>query len=376
MSKKLKIGKTEVVIYPEGGHCYTSLKTKNGHKNQVYDSSNFPEILTAVFIGRKKGKDGKWYEKYTLKSIPEELKEFYLRGKLGFVNLIEELDAISQILQGRAADVRKILYSRSINIEDVNEILGVVVDYKNKRIYQKNNPTKNINELANFGKRRRIHPFEAEVCSAINSELIKENQLESTAYYYSIKDLKVSEKRKEIVLLNIGYYLASRSVIVFSSRAFFCEGSVRDGYAVMGRYLFGSDGSERYGHLAVRPVFYLESNIQDEIVEEQQEEKELKVDKNEAKNKVEIKKENTLKEPQENKDLEILNKIKEQQKKLEDVKKDIVEQQEKLANAQKNIEEKQEKITVLEKNIAKQQEELKKEKEELQKIVNEVLELI
>lgn len=375
MSKKLEIG-DEIVIYPAKGLLYTSLETKNGYKDQVYDSSNFPEVLTAVFIGKKKGKNGKWYEKYTLKTIPEELSNFRLEGKLAFKNLIEELDAISQILQGRAEDGREILYSRSINIEDVNEILGVVVDYKNKRIYQKNEPSRDINKSDNFGKRRKILLSEAKVCSDINSEFIKENQLESTAYYYSIKDLKVSEKRKEIVLLNVGYCLASRSVRVYSSYAYFCGGYVNYGKADVDKYLFAFGGDNGCIVLAVRPVFYLESNIQDEIIEEPQEEKELKVDKSEAKNKVEIKKENTLKEPQENKDLEILNKIKEQQKKLEDVKKDIVEQQEKLANAQKHIVEKQEKITLLEKNIERQQEELKKEKEELQKIVNEVLELI
>ena len=190
MSKKLEIG-DEIVIYPEGGLDYTSLKTKNGCKNQAYHSSNFPIALTAVFLGIKKGKDGKWYEKYTLKSIPEELDTFNLYGKVGFENLIEELNKISEILQGKAEDGRKILYPRSINIEDVNEILGVVVDYENKRIYQKDYPSKNIDELKNFGERRNILPFEAEESSAIASEFIKENQLESTAYYYSIKDLKV-----------------------------------------------------------------------------------------------------------------------------------------------------------------------------------------
>ena len=286
MSKKLEIG-NKIVIYPEGGHRYTSLEAKNGLVNQDFNSSNFPKTLTAVFLGIKKGKDGKWYEKYTLKSIPKELNEFCLKGKLGFVNLIEELDAISQILQGTAEDGRKILYSRSINMEDVNEILGVVVDYKNKRIYQKNNPSKNINELDNFGKRRKILPFEAKECSAIASEFIKKNQLESTVYYYSIKDLKVSEKRKKIVLLNDGYYLASRSVYVDSSYARFCEGIVGNGNAYMGYSLFYSNGYEDYGYLAVRSVFYLESNIQNEVIEEQQEEKVL----TEYNNKVETKKE-------------------------------------------------------------------------------------
>ena len=266
MNKKLEIG-DEIVIYPEKGLCYTSLETKNGIEYQEFDSSKFPKTLTAVFIGREEGKDGKSYERYTLKKIPKELLYFSLYGKRGFENLIEELNKISEILQGTAEDGRKILASRSINIEDVNEILGVVVDYNNKRIYQKNNPSKDIKELANFEKRRKILPFEAEECSAIESEFIKGNQLESTAYSYSIEDLKISEKRKKIVQLNIGYHLASRSVDVYSCCAGFCEGFVNDGGARMHYYLFNSYGNEYYDVLAVRPVFYLESDIQNEVIE-------------------------------------------------------------------------------------------------------------
>ena len=262
MNKKLEIG-DKIVIYPKKGLCYTSLKTKNGYENQVFNSSNFPETLAAVFLGIKKDKAGKYYEKYTLKTIPKELYNFKLCRKSGFENLIEELNKISEILQGTAEDGRKILASRSINIEDVNEILGVVVDYNNKRIYQKNDPSKDINKVGLFGKRRKILPFEAEECNAIDSEFIKGNQLESTAYSYSIEDLKISEKRKEIVQLNVGYHLASRSVYVDSSNADFCEGGVNNGRVHMGGGLFYSDGDEYRGCLAVRPVFYLECDIQE-----------------------------------------------------------------------------------------------------------------
>ena len=262
MAKNLKIG-DEIVIYPKKGHSYASLKIKNGCKRQVYDSSNFPETLTAVFIGREEGKDGKWYERYTLKTIPQELLYFSLYGKRGFENLIEELDAIAQILQGTAEDGRKIVFSRSISIEDVNVILWVVVYFKNKIVYQKDNPSKDINEAANFGKRRKILPLEAEECSAIDSEFIKENQLESTAYCYSIKDLKISKKRKEIVVLDVKYHLASRSVYVGTDFAGFCEGVVDNGNADMYIYLFDSNGDSYDDYAAVRPVFYLECDIQE-----------------------------------------------------------------------------------------------------------------
>ena len=293
MNKKLEIG-DEIVIYPEGGLCYTSLKTKNGFATQDFDSSNFPENLTAVFLGIKKGKDGKYYEMYTLKSMPLELKRFYLKGIEGFKNSIEELNAISQILQGRAEDGRKILYSRSINVEDVNEILGVVVDYKNKIVYQKDYPSKNINNLFNFGKRIDIYPLGVKMCNSINSEFIKENPLESTAYCYIIENLEISRKQEEIVKTNNLYYLASHSVYV-TMEAYFGVGVVysndNNNYewysSVEAVYLFDSNGREYSRCCGVRPVFYLESNIQNEVIEEQQEEKVL----TEYNNKVETKKE-------------------------------------------------------------------------------------
>ena len=322
MNKKLEIG-DKIVIYPKKGLCYTSLETKNGYENQVFNSSNFPETLAAVFLGIKKDKAGKYYEKYTLKTIPKELYNFKLCRKSGFENLIEELNKISEILQGTAEDGRKILASRSINIEDVNEILGVVVDYKNKRIYQKNNPSKDINKAANFGKIRKILPFEAEECRAIDSEFIKGNQLESTAYWYSIWDLKISEKRKEIVELNVKYHLASRSVGVDSGYAYFCKGSVDSGDANMNCGLFNSYGVGFGGWSAVRPVFYLESDIQSEVIEEQQEvEKVLK--------EVETKKEKDLKEPQEIKALEYLKEIKKQEEKITKLQENLSKEEKKL----------------------------------------------
>ena len=88
MNKKLEIG-DEIVIYPKKGLSYRSLETKNGYENQVFNSSNFPETLAAVFLGIKKDKAGKYYEKYTLKTIPKELYNFKLCRKSGFENLIE-----------------------------------------------------------------------------------------------------------------------------------------------------------------------------------------------------------------------------------------------------------------------------------------------
>ena len=268
MNKKLEIG-DEILIYPEKGHSYKSFKIKNGCKTQGYDSSNFPETLTAVFMGREEGKDGRWYEKYTLKTIPEELKDFRLEGQRGFNYLIEELNKISEILQGTAEDGRKILYPRSINIEDINEILGVVVDFKNRVVYQESNPSKNINKEYSFGTRRTIVRSEVGRCMLKQYEFIKGNQIESTGYWYSIEDLVISEKRKEMVQLNHQYHLASRSVNVYKSYTHFCGSYVWGANIYMSTDLFYSEGYEDSFGSAVLPVFYLEEEQEEaQILEE------------------------------------------------------------------------------------------------------------
>ena len=268
VNKKLEIG-DEIVIYPEKEHLYKSFKIKNGCKTQVYNSSNFPETLTAVFMGREEGKDGRWYEKYTLKIIPEELKDFRLEGQRGFNYLIEELNKISEILQGTAEDGRKILYPRSIKIEDINEILGVVVDFQNRQVYQKINPSENINKESSFGTRRTILSFEVGRCMLKQYEFIKGNQIESTGYWYSIYDLAISEKRKEIVQLNFEYHLASRFVNVYPYYTHFCESYVLGANTHTRTDLFYSEGYEDSFGLAVLPVFYLEEEQEEaEILEE------------------------------------------------------------------------------------------------------------
>ena len=328
MSKKLEIGKTEIVIYPErGGHTYVVPKDISGMDyEQTFNSSNLPEKLIAVYIGQETIR-GVLHDKYILKEIPEELRKVWLSGETGFVNQSIVLDSVAGILRGEAEDGRKIKYVRSVIVEDINKLFNVIVDFKNKRVYQEG-IDRNIDRTKNFGNSLDINQNFTRKEIEIIRKHIEGKYIESTAYFYSEKDLQAEEYLKKLIFLKTSYYLNSPGVYVDSGIAYFGFGAVYDGCCVSRgfRNLFNSNYGWSACRFSIRPVFYLE------------------------------------KEFQENKDLEILNKIE--------------EKQEKLANVQKNIVKKQEKIMVLEKNIAKQQEELKKEKEELQKMVNEALELI
>ena len=268
MGKKLEIGKTEIVIYPERGHnCVVSEKISGRDHEQRFSSSNLPEKLIAVYIGKETIK-GVLHDKYILKEIPEELEELGLRGEPGFVNQSTVLDSVAGILRGKAEDGRRIKYVRSMIVEDINKLFNVIVDFKGKKVYQEG-IGKNINRKANFGNSLDINSNFSERQIEIIRKHIEGKHIESTSYYYSTKDLQAEEYLKNLISLENDYYLNSPGVYDNSGIANFGPGAVFGQYVVRGlRYLFNSDG-RRYGFvISVRPAFYLESDIQNEIIEE------------------------------------------------------------------------------------------------------------
>ena len=270
MGKKLEIGKTEIVIYPERerGHTYVVPKKISGRDHeQRFSSSNLPEKLIAVYIGQETIK-GVLHDKYILKEIPEELEELGLRGEPGFVNQSTVLDSVAGILRGETEDGRRIKYVRSMIVEDINKLFNVIVDFKGKKVYQEG-IGKNINRKDNFGNSLDINSNFSERQIEIIRKHIEGKHIESTSYYYSTKDLQAEEYLKNLISLENDYYLNSPGVYDNSGIANFGPGAVFGEYVVRGlRYLFNSDG-RRYGFvISVRPAFYLESDIQNEIIEE------------------------------------------------------------------------------------------------------------
>ena len=316
MSKKLEIGKTEIVIYPERGHsCVISERISGSSSGygQRFSSSKLPEKLIAVYIGREII-EGEFYDKYILKEIPEELERLRLEGEAGFKNQSAILDSVAEILRAETEDGKQIKYVRSVTDEDINKLFNILVDFENKKVYQEE-IDKDINVIESFGNSLRINShFSRREIERIRRH-IKSEYIYLTSYrYYNYNiELPAKEYLKKLVFLEKSYYLNSPGVFSDSGDAYFGPGIVRDGYVCRGDYyLFCSNGYSSFGFFAaVRPVFYLESDNQNKFIS---------------------------------------------------IKKDIVEQQEK--------------ITLLEKNIAKMQKDLKKEKEKLEKMINQVSEIV
>ena len=263
MSKKLEIGKTKIVIYPRAGNNYVLPKEISGIcKNQQFSSSNLPKELTAVYIGKETVK-GVLCDKYILKEIPEELKKLCLGGESGFKNQSQILDAVAGILKGNAKDGRKIRNARSVTAEDINKIFNIVVDFEGKKVYQ-NGIGKNINERKSFGNSLEINSSFSEKEIKIIRRQIKGDFIYFTSYYYSKKDLQAEEFLKELVFLKERYYLNSPGVFDYSGGVSFASGAVSNGCVYRGYgYLVVSHTIWFADELAVRPIFYLESEKKD-----------------------------------------------------------------------------------------------------------------
>ena len=95
---------------------------------------------------------------------------------------------------------------------------------------------------------------------------IAAKSLTSDAYYYIIEDTITDSKNKEILQGTNSakpyyYWVASRSVAVSRSGAYWCMDFVRRGNVLASRDLCDSGGGERDGSICLRPVVSLPSSV-------------------------------------------------------------------------------------------------------------------
>ena len=220
---ELKMG-DEIYVYLKGGKKYTSLESKNGYEDQVFDSSKYPTKVRAAYLWDEQGEDGNWYEVYVFMEIPEALRHFLLMGRLGIKNAESELNRIvSNTIAGYTVeDGREILNVKSIDAKIVNKIAGVKVDIKHGILYPENNP--NIKQKTNYhsivgysGFSKEVKFFEEQ--KILNEFITKDGRVEETSYQYLFDDdeLDIPAYKKSILDIGIPYYLASRSVRIKES---------------------------------------------------------------------------------------------------------------------------------------------------------------
>lgn len=246
----IKLGDEIPYIHSEG--TYLSPTERNGCYDQTFSTKGVEMKWQAIGIEEFSGER-------CLKLIAKKpVFQLNLRGAKGYVNGVEELHKISQLFVTEKISQG----ARSITIEDVNQLLDIEVDEKQRKIYQIGY-SNDINTSSNF----------LQLCKPITRYFTPESFLENkhatsqvihTAYTYNRNSIIGKEKEKEIIFLKNGsYWLASHEVNMdcFDFIANFGLGSVAYGKASRGSRLFSSQGYCYSDSFYVRPILYMKPNV-------------------------------------------------------------------------------------------------------------------
>ena len=186
---------------------------------------------------------------------------FYLKGAKGYINAETALERISKIY-GHGVGATG---ARSLKIEDVNKICGVTVG--------SDGITPTVDASENFGTTKSYtnqYASPEDYLAGTKSSFSKT----SNAYGYkgnnSLLKTATNTRAYETIFFKKQTkkynWLASRYVGVHSDYAGLCVGNVNYGGAGVHNDVFCSDGNERYGGFAVRPVVSLKSDVTTDII--------------------------------------------------------------------------------------------------------------
>ena len=259
--------------YVDESKTYTTATNENGWADQKYTATKntYWQVLGLDETGerlmlfsqspiKKEMKTGDTVEDW--KKTPY----LVLKGAYSYVNCEKILNDISGIYSTSLGT------AQSLTAEEINRLIGVTVDYTNKKVYANSNPDVNIDEYKVLGNQ---YPYTADnntPDSYIDNKshaTAGEKTDPATAYAYQWGNLTIGDTLKTILFSGTtedanfakSYWLASSGVRARSSRAGFGPGFVFDGVVASEGDLFYSDGVWYANGLAVRPVVYLNSEI-------------------------------------------------------------------------------------------------------------------
>ena len=189
-----------------------------------------------------------------------------LKGAYSYVNCKQILNNISGIYSTSLGK------AESLTAEEINRLIGVTVDFANKKVYANSDPNTNIDRRGVLGNQYTYKETDYTPESYINSKANATAGTQTdpaTAYYYQWGNLTINDTLKTILFNGTtrdanfakSYWLASPAVGADSDDAAFGPGGVYNGFVGAVGSLFGSYGYWCAGSCGVRPVVYLESNI-------------------------------------------------------------------------------------------------------------------
>ena len=260
--------------YVDESKTYTTATNENGWADQKYTATKntYWQVLGLDETGerlmlisqspiKKEMKTGDTVEDW--KKIPY----LVLKGAYSYVNCEKILNDISGIYSTSLGK------AESLTAEEINRLIGVTVDYTNKKVYANSDPNTNIDKWGVLGNQYTYKETDYTPESYINSKANATAGTQTdpaTAYCYQWGNLTINDTLKTILFNGTtsdanfakSYWLASPAVLADSDRAYFGPGGVCGGDVYAGNYFFfDSDGRWGAYSFGVRPVVYLESNI-------------------------------------------------------------------------------------------------------------------
>ncbi len=259
--------------YVDKSKTYTTVTSENGWGDQKYIATKetYWQVLGLDETGKKlmlisqspikkemktSGTTEKW----------EKSPYLVLKGAKGYINSKKVLNNISGIYSTNLGT------AQSITAEEINRLIGVTVDYKNKKVYANSNPNTNLDILQVLGNQYTYKTGDYTPQGYVNNKT-KETEgtktSPATAYMYEWSGLKIDATLQNMLFDKTtkadknakSYWLASPSVGADSNGAFFDPGSVVNGKVQVAGTLFFSYGAWCANCYAVRPIVYLNSNI-------------------------------------------------------------------------------------------------------------------
>ena len=285
--------------YVDESKTYTTLTNENGWADQTYTATKntYWQVLGLDETGERlmlisqspikkemKQKDQTGQEvgrtKIRLASIENAIKlgvrvepidwettpYLVLKGAYSYVNCEKILNDISGIYSTSLGT------AQSLTAEEINRLIGVTVDFANKKVYANSDPNTNIDRRGVLGNQYTYKETDYTPESYINGKANATAGTQTdpaTAYYYQWGNLTINDTLKTILFNGTtrdanfakSYWLASSGVGANSGGADFGPGGVIGGDVYSEDYLFNSDGGWYANGLAVRPVVYLNSEI-------------------------------------------------------------------------------------------------------------------
>ena len=259
--------------YVDESKTYTTATNENGWADQKYTATKntYWQVLGLDETGERlmlisQSPIKKEMKTDTTAKDWEKSPYLILKGAYGYVNCKQILNNVSGIYSTSLGK------AESLTAEEINRLIGVTVDYTNKKVYANSDPNTNIDKWGVLGNQYTYKETDYTPESYINSKANATAGTQTdpaTAYCYQWGNLTINDTLKTILFNGTtsdanyakSYWLASPAVGAFSGVARFGPGIVSYGYVCADILLFDSNGYWDAYSFGVRPVVYLESNV-------------------------------------------------------------------------------------------------------------------